>query len=479
MPINFDKFPTEPEKRLVPPDEKPEITKRKLGMVEDLKEGRLDDISKKERATVVDFQGLPEGSTENDFLKWIEREIEIPPEVILGKNKEESGPTYRLLNYAFQEAKVFMKDTLKYGDKDISIGPETISSQKDIFDLLRNTVLAKEKRTGLSRAPQYCRLVKATIVAYETLKHDAELLKETTADFENALISPVSKNNTEVTPLVLLTESNNKKKFFANDDGTITGTISFRGKDVSKAMLRFITRPDSNAKEALKDGIACIITIEKEGAKKLIPIICEWLNKKMGVAYVRISNQSLFSKEDMSELEKLLKNSLEDDSSFKLKDSEATPTSMGDYKSAKILGILQSSESDVGLKSKHSRQFEIQIVTPDNKNEKGKMHHSIYDVVKLVNARTRLDGGCPEHVFKEFVKDASAESGMSEATIEKYLIEAKNPPIVKIYKKSPKGVRTGKPIYVAHSVYTRWDGFGWVDDSLMRDIENAKERKTR
>ena len=433
-------------------------------MMEDLKEGKLDNISTKERPTVIDFQGLPEGSTEQDFLKWIEREIQISPDIILGKNKEESGPTYRLLNHAFKEAKVFLKDTLKYSDRDLSIGPKSISSEKDIFDLLRNTTLVKENRRGLSRAPQYCRL----------LKHEAELLKETTENFENSLISSVSKNKTELSPLVFLSEDNKKKKkFYASGDGTINGEITFRGKDINKAMLRFVTRADSSAKEALKDGIACRITIEKEDARKLIPILCEWLNKKMSVDFVRISNQSFFTKEDMEQLEKSLRKDPENKMDFRLKDSSLDSTSMGDFKSVKILGILQSSESQ--SKKNYSKQFEIQFVTPGNKNEKGKMHHSVYDVVKLVNARTRLDGGCPEHVFEEFVKEASIESGISVATIMKYLLEAKNAPIVKIYKKNKAGIKSGKPSYVAHSVYTRWDEFGWVDDSLIKDVENAKK----
>lgn len=478
MAMNYEKLPTRVAEKLIPPNESPEVTKRKFETMLDLLEDRLNDIDVSERPTVIDFQGLPPGSKEEDYLKWIQREVNIEPEIILGENPEDSGPEYRRLNYAYQKGKDFLRKTLKYGDKDLDIGPDSLSNKNDIFNLLGKTVLAKGKAQGLSRAPLYCRLVKATVAAYENVRHDAELLKEITADFENSLVAPVYKSTSEATPFVQLKENGRGKEFYANADGSIKGKINSRGKDIDKAMLRFLTRAESTAKSSLKDGIASRITVEKGDAEKILPILCEWLGEKMKVDFIRITNQNFFTKEELKKLEKDLHSSPKVNLDFSINESELDKTSMGGFKTIKILGRLKS-DKESGDRAVHARQFEIQIVTPDNKNEIGRTHHSVYDVVKLVTARTRLDGGCPEHVFKEFIKDASAESGMSEKTLMSFLLEGPDAPIVKTQRKNPRGGRKGEAFYIAESVYDRWNNFGWVDQSLVKEIKKARKPSSK
>lgn len=466
---NFDRIPRDivPVKGILPNPgdelgyESPEITKRKKEFSKLLLEGSFDSVKPEIRPTVLDFHGLSPDSTEKDFFAWVEREIGIKQEVLEGKSQE-SKDAYRILDFAYQKGKDFLKNVLKYSDAEVAIGPQSLSSKEDIFSLLNKTVLIGGV-SGLSKALLYCRLVKATIIAYEPLKHDAQLSKTNTEKFEKAISASPLERQTNDAPLIPLKEN----KFYLATHGGVKGTISYRGKDFDKVMLRFLTRPESSAKSALKDGIASRITIDKEQAKELIPVLCNWLAKNMKVSFINIENQEQFSLEEVEEIKKRLLENVSGNS-FSISEHKPEPTSMGDFNALKMTGIIQLP----GESSPHSRQFEIQIVSPFNKNESGRMHHSIYDIGKFIVARTRLDGGCPENIFNEFVKDASRESGISEKKIIYYLTEMKDSPVVRVKKKNNKN---GESVYMASSVYSRWKEFGWVDGALLSDVERAKK----
>ena len=438
----------------------------KFKSILELIKGEFDNISPNNRPTVLDFHGISPDLKEEDILLWIKKEIGIEPDLIDTDGKTaDSATAYQALNYSYQKGIDFLKNKLKYSEKEVSIGPPSISCKKDLFLLLNKTKFMQEEN-GLSRALLYCRLVKATIIAFETLKSDANLLKQNTVDFEKALISPVLMEDSINTPLKLLSKDGGEKRFYATQDGSLKGTLKSRGKDFEKVMLRFINRADSSAELALKDGIASRIKIEVSQGKKLLPILCKWLKEDMGVATLEIENHSFFGEDELTEINESITNILSFDK-FKLTNLEgkSNSTSVGSFKALKITGKLK------GKNNEHARQFEIQLVEPNNKNEKGKMNHSVYDVLKLVTARTRLDGGCPENIFLEFAKEAGYKSGFSEEKIKHYLIEAEDAPVLKVSK------RNCKPIYVARSVYSRWNSFNWADPSLMSDIEFSGKKK--
>ena len=469
MAMNFEKIPVTPRKRLLPEGEANEVTKRKFEKMLGLLRGDFDEQSPKERHTVIDFQGLPPGSTKEDYFKWVEREIGIKAEILNGPQTPESTAEFARLNEAFQRAKIFLQDTLKYGEKDIPASPTEIRSKNDVVKFLEKTVFAKNKITV--EGMKNCRLAKATVVAYETLKNDAELLEESANTFENKMVAPASKE----TPLTLIPTEQGKKFYVTiQQKKNVKGFIDSRGKGVDSAMLKYLNRAESNAKTALKDGIGSTISVEqKKEAVDLLPILCKWLRDEMKVPKIRIGNQSFLNEAQMNKLKLSLKEYSEN--SLILKESESNPTSSGNYKTIKITGELGSEEFSG---SPLAKQFEIQIVDPKDENEKGEGHHSNLDVAKLVTARTRLDGGCPEHIFKEFLRDASRESGMSEKTIENYLTkkgkDGEPPRVVKTYRKNARGMRVGKPLYVAEPVYSRWDKFDWIDNSLIKEVEDAK-----
>jgi frataxin-like iron-binding protein CyaY len=461
------KFEGLPEKRILPINEPKEISERKFGDMTRILKGDSKYVDTDKKPTVIDFPDLPPSSGEKDFLKWIEKEIGISPSVILNRKNPEHKEEYKNLNHAYIQGKNFLRDTLKYSEEELSVGPDGLFSKEDIFDLLKGTVAVKGIK-GLSRSVAYCRIVKATLVAYETLKHDADSLKEIMEKFENKIISPISENKNPDAPFVLIREGDNVKYVYVQGKSGIQAEISSRAKDIQKAMLRFINRPDSSAESALKDGIALSIVVDKGQVVDLLPVLVKWLSKKMGVRHFEIENKSFFSQKQKNRVEEILLEFLSRNN-FDFKEGVSNPTSMGDFSALVIEGVLENAITNKKV-SEHVKQFEIQIISKDNVNEKGKNNHNVYDVVKFVNARTRLDGGCPESVFREFVREASYKSGIEEEDIIDFLTQKENSPIDKIRKNN-------KNIYVAHSVYKRWNGFGWVDGELFSEIDAIHNKK--
>lgn len=468
------KFDSIPEKRILPGKaaegrESPEVTARKYSMMIELLAGELDDVDVESRPTIVDFHGLPPNSTEEDFALWIKRELGVDLKSLQEGDRKESRHQFHLIDQAYKMGKDFLKETLKYSDKELDIGPRSIASQRDIFDLLGKTIQAGGV-SGLSRAVLYCRIAKATVVAYEALKNDVKLVQDMTKDFESSVVSSYSDTK-EPSPLVLMRESNGgKKHFFAAWDGRMKGTLDSRSKRLESFMLRFLTRPDSSAESASKDGIGVTITLARNQAAELLPVLCRWLVVSRGVNFLNIENKALLSEDQVEVIQEALSDLISPNNfNFENKKAEKTNSaSVGNFQAVAITG-KPSTSSKIG--------FEILLVDPDNKNNKGILDHNIYDVSKRVNARTRLDGGCPENVFEQLVEEASKKSGLSPKTIREALLEGSKaegvePSVAKVKKKNGNGSGF---FYVAIPVYTRWRKFGWIDAAVSADVKKASK----
>lgn len=443
------------ERKLYSPHEDKKFTDRKFTAMKSYLDGSLDLVNAEHRPTPIDFQGLRPDSTEEDFFRWIEKETGIKPEIILADgNTQESAQTYRLLNYAYQRARNFLRDTLKYSEEEVfkNIEVKSINSKEDVLKLLSKVRLVAGN-SGLTQSIRYCRIVKVTIAAYEALRNDSKLLKKITTDFEQALVSsPEEDGLVTDTPFVFSGKhSSIGKGFYITNHDEIEGVINSRAKEFEGVMLRFINRPQSDAKTALEDGIASRITIDKNQAITVLPILLEWLTKKMQVTDIKIENKSFFSPQHIKKVPR----------NFIISDSGSSSLSGGGFEGLVIKGKLHSSS--------HGGQFEIQLVDPNNRNEVDDMDHDKYDVKKFVAARTRLDGGCPEEVFEAFVNDAHTKSGLSIQNIKYTLLEKPDAPILKKKKKN------GKYVYIASSVYKRWAEFKWIDDSLKEEIASLRK----
>ena len=122
----------------------------------------------------------------------------------------------------------------------------------------------------------------------------------------------------------------------------------------------------------------------------------------------------------------------------------------------------------LGALAQHAAQqgFKVIISTGDKD-----MAQLVTDQIILENtmSNTRMD---IQGVFDKFVKEASRESGISEKKIIYFLTEVGDEPIVKLKKKNNK---KGESVYMASSDPPPPPPFGFVDGSLVSDIERAKK----
>jgi hypothetical protein len=70
------------------------------------------------------------------------------------------------------------------------------------------------------------------------------------------------------------------------------------------------------------------------------------------------------------------------------------------------------------------RDFEIQIVTPDNENEKGVLKHDKYDVVGAVSAFARAYGSCELGFVERFARKYAQREDRAQEIVEELLSES-------------------------------------------------------
>ena len=467
------------EKEIEPLKESKEITMRKYDYMKYLLKGDFEGIDPRERPTFLDFHGIRPDMGKKDLLKWIEKETGLKPENILDENKDSSEykKTYNLIDYAYQQGKDFLKNTLKYRDIDIPKEPESVSSEKELFQLLEKSKSFTEKDGANSL--KYCRTIKATLISFETVKNDALLLEEATNYFRDAMISSPADAYYKESPLVSI-DGKNGINFFVASDSKIKGSLESRAKRLEKAMVKYITRPESNAETAMKDGAGLRITIEKYQAEELIPVLYQWLKNKMRVREsIKIENSAFFSVEEeqilIGNLEKIPLNEGVINNYF-IKENDKNPTSAEGREEIKMTGELPSPKEGKFISlAQPARQFEIIIEAPENKNEKGERKHPFFDLRKFVLARTRLDGFCTEEAFMAFVQDASKETGKKIPDIVKMMLNSEKNPIVAL----ERNIRGKKDyFYLSPAVYKRWQSFDrFVDSAMFSSIKKAQEKQ--
>jgi hypothetical protein len=471
--------------RIFSSEQEQNISKKITSNEEDMRTGRSDTLPIDRRPTPVDLHGLEPGLTDDQLLVWIGKGTDIHEEILRDGNSPESREAYKKLNEAYQDAKFFLKTTLKYEPGEIQVThPGKLEKAEDLIALLRNIKSIKGETGGLDQSIKYCRLIKTSLAVFETKKHDAELLEGITEHFEKSLISPDGKN----TPLRSMGYKDEGIQFMVSDPqdpegGVIDAVLFSRSKKFAGTVLRYLNRPESNAKIALRDGIGVRIIIDKDQAMKLIPVLLQWLTSKMGVINPEIENSSYLAPKQMNTLTQQLSEKFPD-GGFSFVADHPDATSSGNFKVLKLKGIMNFSDKDASIVlenhehkgagakhlteiSAHARVFEIQFVVSGNKNEEDEGNHYVYDAKKFVTARTRLDGWCPKKALEAFVEEAAQKSGISSAKIKHFLLGGDKAPIVEIEK-------NGRLSYVAFSTYERWKRLGHISNEHFAEIEAAR-----
>ena len=411
--------------------------------------GEIDIKGAESRPTIIDLQGLDmfdamPGSKEEEeyFLKWIKKVLGIDPELInQEKSTKESSEFYTKLNYAFFRAKDFLRQTLAYPEKQSTrVKIDRLDSKEQVFSLLRKTKLPGEK-FGLDQSVTYCRLVKATIAEYRLSATGVSELEKTKKEVEELITAPpFTSRGEEAGPLVKGEDEGYMGQTFRLSSNTeIEGRMEARIKTIEKAMLRFITRPEANERAAMEDATAFRLTVNDPiEAFRVLKDIHDFFKKTGKIVNLKLENKNILSPASVREAQKM---------GIKIE----TVKKKG-FEGLIIKGGLGSKEPN--------RQFEIQIVLANNRNEEGGMHHDIYDIKKKVAACTRLSGGCSRAQVMEFINEALYNPLLDIEEIKRELFKGPDSPIVRIKR------RGEQEVFAAREVYQRWNGFKWVDKGL-------------
>jgi len=445
--------------------ENTEVFDRRCKMLQGLLGGYFDSIDTKNRPTALDFNGLNPEAAEKEFLGWISKTLNISPDKIKSDDKE----TYRKLNQAFSMGKDFLRQMLKYSDRELEFGPKELNNKKEVFDLLEGTKMVKNasaKTKGLDNSVAYCRLAKATHIAYEVLKNDAELLRDLTKSFGTQMTSEAGENF--YAPLTVSGKKEGAQDFFIQDSSFVTGTVEMRSKDFWKLMLRFLNRPEANAKKALEDGVAARIIVDREKAVDLVPILSNWLLMSMHARELSIENRSFFSEEQIQKVEEVIRKDSAKQNLAIINSPIPNQVSAGSFSALVIKGRVPNRSLVSEDTSQNVRQFEMMVVTPDNTNDTAHNpgNHHVYDMKKVLMARTRLDGYCPVEVFESLLNETSHKTGIPKEDIRKWLLEpmdGKKAPIEEVNINN-------KRVYVSRPVIERWHSFEFVEDYIFEQL---------
>lgn len=407
-----------------------------------------------EKLSPLDFLGIPSDVNEKSFYDLASILFGIEKNLITDGDKK----TFSQLEKAYSIGKSFLKNTLHYSGID-KIEPLTLNSKEDLHSLLEKSKLPNKNKKSFSSIEKeksliHFRLIKSTVVAYETLKVDFLSISKTNDNFKRKMWD----SEEIIAPFTLDNSDKSEYKVFLKYDKTVSAIIHNRKKFIESAMLRFFNRSESNAKKALEDGIGFRVYATKKDASAIIPSLSNWLIKNNSVSFINFENKSFFNVEELNKLTENINKYVSEGNREIQNDVSSNATSAGIFKSFVLKGILEErlNLKEAGEISSNVRQFEIQFVLPESSNESGFSHHSIYTLNKILFARTRIDGGVLENDFNKLVKMASDESGMKEKDIINYLTSEDSSKKVKIKKE-----RYGKTyIYKANAVLDRWTSLG-------------------
>jgi len=102
--------------------------------------------------------------------------------------------------------------------------------------------------------------------------------------------------------------------------------------------------------------------------------------------------------------------------------SEKNPSSNKRFQAAKIVGKIKIPQDGIKGKMIIERNFEIQIVLTDNKNEAGFTQHKIYKQVQRLSLFSRLLGPFNEKYLDFVCEKAQEETNISKEKIKLYII---------------------------------------------------------
>lgn len=417
----------------------------------------VEGLDAKLHPTIIDLRSLPSNAAPEEILQWTAKWLNLPLSDLKDDGKTESSrELYRMLNQSMNMASDYLRGTLRLNRQLRSLfppdgAPPELKNHTDLVELLMKTVHLGEEKTGLSKSALYCGFVAATVAGVDSQKHRVGDLIGEARYLEHELTA----GSNDAGPLLAVYDvgASDERKFSGmHGDTPVKGTFVIRGKAWDSFFTKWLSRPETSAETALKDGIAMRLTVPRNDFAPAAKSVIAYLQERYGAYDFKIEDDNMFDPKkgggEFSVFETELRGLLPD-TKLQFAENEASGLS-GGYQALKIVGRFEVPRGGTGSELV-ARRFEVLLVLPYNKNERKGLSHYVYDVVRKVSVMTRLFGACEESIYDQYVAEASRLSGMDVKTIEEALVNDKNGRLVEHKGKTRQtGIR-----YVAPTQYAR------------------------
>src|SRR3989344_6014016 len=404
-------------------------------------------------ATSLDLHRTPGGMSDQDILDSVStytgfylRPLEAQPEDDTEKAERERA--FVQMNEALKEAKSYVERVL-----DIKAPDVVVTTKQDIIDLIRKTQRYGEPdRRGLETHAGYCALVSVALATFELQKKESHMLAGEKRSLEDFLTVRSEANGHA--PLF-------DKHYAVDIVGPTTVTLkgnpplqvrlSMRDKDPDSQITKYLMKPESNAKEALKDAVGMRLEVENRHIEEALMRVVSYLQGELGASDLELENKKILDDERFKSFtEHVSEEALPSERMSMV--SDKNPLSADSFRVVKVLG-------DIKIPGKNTtRSIEIQFVEPENKNDRKLSSHAVYELKKKITVMTRLFGGCSEPWLRTQLEKIAKTGGYAEKTLE-----------------GLKGVGFlmqlpgTKKVYGAISVYDRWLRVrGLIEDPAVR-----------
>lgn len=358
-----------------------------------------------ENITPIDFFATSENLSDEEIIGSIEGYLDI----------ESIEGNLELLNESMETAKDYI---VNYLHQDLPSEIRNLDGADNVNDVLKifKKTAALKKGEGLKTSPFYCALISVAAASFEFKKEKLESLIEESGYMYEKMFEEDEKTGIKHLHKLHFKRGEYDKILFyddqAEEDGkkNITADAYFRGKNEYSFISKMINKPEVNAEEASKDGIGLKFELKsEEEIGKLVVFLNNYLKEKFNAEQVILENDKLFKESDevYSEIDKIQESD--------------NPNSNENFRAFKINGKIKIPKKGKSEAMELYRQFEVQIVLANSKNESKFSNHHIYEAAKKLAVFTRLFGSLTEKHLDAFSEEASAKTNMSKDKIKEYL----------------------------------------------------------
>jgi hypothetical protein len=418
-----------------------------------------------ENITPIDLFSIPEGLSQEEKIQIISKNLRMEGED-LAKNLPKISRYWR-------ESRDFLKNFLLFGSGENHQLPskeiEELNNFKNVEELIKTLDKATviKKKDKLVYSPLYCALANLMIAHSEFEGRKLQGLKNESQYMVNKFFE---KGPDGVAPFNLTgkeeDEDWSRVGILLSEDSYEGARFSFRGKTKNSTIMKLAKDPASSTESMIRDGIGLRFEVSNtDKIKKIFDFICRFTIDRFKAYDLVLENVNLLNETEQEEFSSQLKQ-------YEVRyEKQENPSSSPDYKCVKIRGKIRIPENGKEGNLILPRDFEVQMVPTDNKNETGLNQNKIYKRVQKLSLFTRLFGSFSEEYLNRICQEASEASGISTSRIKDHIIRHYLAKLVP----SPESTKIK---YVSYDQFQRWEKAGIIPSGIninKKDVKRLEE----